>query len=376
MTDLGEQPVLPDYDGAYIGNVVPALFAPDRPAPWLPDVVRGAEQVVLLVLDGLGWQQLQERSSVAPVLASMVGGPITSVAPTTTSTALCSIITGMRPCEHGVVGYRLRVAVDGDDRVLNVLRWRTVDGDARESVPPSELQPRPAFGGRDVPVVTKSQFASTGFTVALGVTRLAGWSEPSSIAVEVGALLRAGEPFVYAYYDGLDRIAHERGFGPHYDAELRTCDRLVADVAAALPAGAVLLVTADHGQVDVGDRQIVLDEEVLDGVAFTSGENRFLWLHAAEGRAESVAARCRDRFEAPGQAWVRTRAEVVDGGWFGGPLAPEVAARLGDVAVVARAPVAFFDPADMGSSVLRCRHGSLTPAELFVPLLAVGSGDV
>ena len=57
-------------------------------------------------------------------------------------------------------------------------------------------------------------------------------------------------------------------------------------------------------------------------------------------------------------------------GWFGGPLSPEVAARVGDVAVVAHAPVAFLDPTDAGETVLRSRHGSLTPAEMWVPLVA------
>jgi hypothetical protein len=69
-------------------------------------------------------------------------------------------------------------------------------------------------------------------------------------------------------------------------------------------------------------------------------------------------------------AWVQSREEIVAGGWLGPtPPSPEVAARLGDVALVAHAPVAFVDPADMGGYLLRCRHGSLTSAEVLVPLL-------
>jgi hypothetical protein len=47
-----------------------------------------------------------------------------------------------------------------------------------------------------------------------------------------------------------------------------------------------------------------------------------------------------------------------------------IRARLGDVAVVAREAVSFDDPADTGHVVLVCRHGSLTSAEVRVPLLA------
>lgn len=361
----------PAYDGACIANLVPALLSEARAEhDWLPAPARALAPTVLLVLDGIGWDQLRERPHVAPTMTAAAGGPITSVAPTTTATALCSILLGSPPAEHGVVGYRMRVE---GDLVLNALRWRTAEGDARQSVPPAAFQPRRPFLGHDTPVVTKAEFRSTGFTTALGIDRLHGWEAPSSIAVEVGQLLRAGEPFVYAYYDGVDKIAHAKGFGPHYDAELAAADRLVADVAAAMPPGAVLVVTADHGQVEVGDRVIVLDDDVMADVALTSGEARFLWLHARPGRAEALAAQLRARYEVDGTASVLTREEVIARGLLGGDPAPAVRERLGDVAVLARDAVAFLDPADTGSVGLRCRHGSLTAAELLVPLLAVGS---
>ncbi|HNJ98612.1 MAG TPA: PglZ domain-containing protein, partial [Ilumatobacteraceae bacterium] len=61
-------PVLPEYSGANVRGIVPALLAPAAatlPA-WMPDAARGARQVVLLVVDGLGWEQLQERRVLAP----------------------------------------------------------------------------------------------------------------------------------------------------------------------------------------------------------------------------------------------------------------------------------------------------------------------
>jgi hypothetical protein len=70
---------------------------------------------------------------------------------------------------------------------------------------------------------------------------------------------------------------------------------------------------------------------------------------------------------------VRTREQVIDDGWFGGPLAPEAAGRLGDVALVARAPVAFLDPADPGETRLLARHGSLTSAEMYVPFVSMSA---
>lgn len=366
-------PLLPDYGGPCLSNLVPALQGRTPARGWLPEPATRARQIVLLVLDGLGWLQLQDRLALAPTLAAMAGGPIHSVAPTSTACALSSITLGRPPAAHGIVGYRVRVP---GGQVLNVLRWRTADGDARQQVPPEEFQTHRAFAGAPVPAVTRAEFAGSGFTLAhLSGAVLRGWREASSIAVEVRSLLREGHPLVYAYYDGIDHIAHERGFGPYYDAEVVASDRLVADVAAALPAGAALVVTSDHGQVDVGDRLVVLPPEVRDLCEAVSGEGRFAWLHARPGCAAALAEAVRPSVADTGLGWVVTREEAEAEGWFGGALAPDVSARLGDVALVARQPVAFVEPAgDAGSGHrgLRCRHGSLTADELLVPLLAVG----
>ncbi|MEZ5180443.1 MAG: alkaline phosphatase family protein [Acidimicrobiales bacterium] len=229
-----DQPVLPDYAGACISNIVPALLdGTVEPPPWLPELALDASQVVLLVLDGLGWEQLGERRSLAPTLCSLLGGPITTVSPSTTATALTSIATGLAPGRHGVVGYRVAV----DHEVLNILRWSTPEGDARARIVPEKFQPTEAFCGQRAAMVTKAEFATSGFSAAhLGGARFRGYRVPSTMVVELGAALRAGEPFVYAYYDGIDKVSHEYGLADHYDAELVAVDRLVGDVLGVLPA--------------------------------------------------------------------------------------------------------------------------------------------
>jgi hypothetical protein len=144
------RPLLPDYAGASLPNLVAALSGPPGGRPdWLPGPVAEARQVVLLVVDGLGWLQLRARPACAPTLSAMTGGPITSVVPTTTATALASITLGCAPAVHGMVGYRLRVTgPGGDPEILNTLRWTTASGDARPTVAaPGFLTGRP-FAGR------------------------------------------------------------------------------------------------------------------------------------------------------------------------------------------------------------------------------------
>ena len=360
-----DNPVLPDYSGACIANLVPALLdGAVEPPPWLPAAALDADQVVLLVLDGIGWDQLHDRASLAPTLLGMTGGPITSVSPSTTATALTSITTGLAPGEHGVVGYRVAV----DHEVLNVLRWNTPAGDARKTIDPRAFQPAEPFCHQRPCIVTKAEFVTTGFSSAhLAGVRFNGYRTTSSLLVEIHWALRAGEPFVYAYYDGVDKVSHEYGLGEHFDAEYRAVDHLVAEILDGLPPGAALVITADHGQVEVGDRIVQLDADVAAHVSFQSGEGRFRWLHARPGRVEALAEAARARHG--DTAWVRTRDQTIDEGWWGPAVTDAARGRLGDVALVAREPVSYHDAADSGPYELIGRHGSLTAAEMYVPLL-------
>lgn len=357
--------VVPDYAGACVCNIVPALLEyPPLGDGWMPERVADADQVVLFVVDGLGWHQLRARATIAPVLAAASGTAITTVAPSTTATALTSIATGTPPGEHGVVGYKVRVGAE----TLNTLRYTTRRGDARAMVPPRDFQRIAPFGGRAPVVVNRKEFVDSGFTTThLDGVRYRPYGTMATLVHEVVQATAEGERFVYAYYDGLDRVGHERGHGAVFDAELAFIDRLIGDLRGALADDVVLLVTADHGQVDTGETVRPIAPEVLRHCTAVSGEDRFIWLHAPG----SAAAAARSATDHHGdEAWVLPVDEAIDRGLFGPRLTGEARARLGDVAIIARGRAAFFDP-QMRPPRLLARHGSLTPAEMHVPLLAV-----
>jgi hypothetical protein len=363
-----EQPIVPDYSGANVRGLIPSLLGPggwSNGLPgWMPANLAAAEHVVLLVLDGLGWDQLQTHQHLAPNLMAMTGRPIHTVAPTTTATALTSNSTAKTPGEHGLIAYR--IVLSGEE--MNVLRWNVGEQAVRRSHPPRDVQPFESFLGHDVPVVSPAELQNSAFSEAhLRSGRSAGWRAASSIPIIACDEVEAGAPFVYCYYGGIDKVAHERGFGQFYDIELRYADWLVGEMLAALPAGTALLVTADHGQVEVGERILHPSRELLAAVTMQSGEGRFRWLHTPAGAVHDTAQTALAEFGEV--AWVVTREQTIDEQWFGPTIAPPVQARLGDVALVARQPVSFHEPADSGPFELVCRHGSLTSAEVNVPLL-------
>lgn len=365
------EPILPDYAGPNLCGVVPGclLRAPGSRPEWFPTPLQDAGSIVLLLVDGLGLEQLTQRTAVAPILSGFETTAITSVVPSTTASALTSLSTGTSPAEHGIIGYRMSMG----DQVMNTLRWGSSRGDLRRLHIPAQIQPIPPFAGTAVPVVSRADLEGSAFTEAhLRGTRPRGWRVPSGIVAETASLVRAGEQFVYVYYDGLDKTAHERGFGAHYDAELTFIDWLVGALLEALPADTTLAVTADHGQVHVGPAIVVLPADLVDDIHHQSGEGRFRWLHARRGRAGDVLARAEELFS--DRAWVVGRDRIVDERWFGpstgGTVSDAVARRFGDVALVPFADISFDDPLDSGPISLVCRHGSLTSAEMVVPLAA------
>ena len=139
--------------------------------------------------------------------------------------------------------------------------------------------------------------------------------------------------------------------------------------------GTGVIVTADHGMVDVPRHRHVLlsdGDGLVDGVRHIGGEPRMLHLYAEADAAADVLAAWRESESS--RSWVMSRQEAIDAGLFG-PVADAVRARIGDVLVAARAGIAYYDdrPADKGPQKMVGQHGSLTHEERTVPLLRLGA---
>ena len=354
---------LPTYDGHCVTAVAPALCAGVE-AGLVSDAVAAARTVVLLVVDGLGWHQLRRHRALAPALAaaSAATPPITTVVPSTTATALTSLATGAAPGEHGLVGYRIATSLG----LLNALRWRAGGRDARAELPPDELQPVEPFCGQPAAVVTRAEFRHSGFSGAhLRGGTFWGWHDLPGFVAAVRAAVDEGFRFVFAYYDTVDKIAHEFGLGEHYHAALAETERLAVALRSDLPAAVPVIVTADHGVVEVLEPPVMVDPEVAALTDGWSGEARLLWLHACAGAESALASAC-ERYA--GIAEIAPVEQVLDEQWLGRHVTETARGRLGDVALVPRGLQAFTMPdEDQPHHALIGRHGGLTAEEMLVP---------
>jgi len=329
---------------------------------------------VVLLADGLGLAALEARAGHARTLASRLGedGPISSIFPTTTAAALATLATGELPGQHGLVGYSVLDAAN--DRVVNQLTgWDDDAMTADWQRLPTLFQAADARGLGAI-AIGPARYAESGFTRA--VLRGAEYRAGASIADRLARAheaLSGPSALIYVYVPELDTASHAHGLeSPNWLAALEELDAAVGRFAPRLGPEHGLLVTADHGVIDVPhEAQIVVDTELLRGVRHVAGEPRCLQLHLEAGeRADEHAERW--RLAEGSRVWVATRAEAVAAGWFG-EVAPEVLPRIGDVLVAARKRVAYYaDPDDRGRRMIG-QHGSLSPDELNIPLLRFGA---
>ncbi len=339
-----------------------------------------ANRIVLVLVDGLGAASLRARAGHARTLSAASGASIDTVFPTTTAAALASLTTGQLPGQHGLVGYSVLDAAN--DRVINQLSgW-----DAR--LDPLTWQRTPTLFQRAVAegftavVVGPARYADSGFTQA--VLRGAEYRSAASVAdrFEVAAAwLREPGPagVLYLYVPELDSIAHASGWeSPEWTERLESIDAEVRRLAGVLGSKNGMLVTADHGIVDIPvSAHLLIDTapELLAGIRHVAGEPRCLQLYfepsLSDNERDAVVARWRDAES--DRAWVATREEAVAADWFG-EVAPEVKPRIGDILIAARKNVAYYDgrTADKHSLAMIGQHGSWSAAELQVPLARFG----
>lgn len=333
--------------------------------------------LVLVVIDGLGLENLRARAAHARELSGMSTRRLSTVIPSTTGAALTSLLTGRLPGSHGLIGYRIRHPEAG--LVTTLSEWDGIR-QPREWQRATPLFERARELGLRSVAIGRPAHATGGLTEAIlrGADYLPGPTIEDRCAI-ASRLLRDAEPaLVYLYIDELDRAAHRDGW--QSDAWLRRLEQVDAALGAlrrTLPSDTAMVVTADHGIVDVpADQRVLLDPatDALSTVAEIGGEPRFRSLYLTSGSdPEAVSHEVQQLLRK--RAWVGTRDAAIDGGWFG-PVAPGVAERLGDVLVVARGQSAFLLPSDSAQAqAMVGHHGGLSDAERGVPLIWGGALD-
>ncbi|SDS76798.1 Predicted pyrophosphatase or phosphodiesterase, AlkP superfamily [Microterricola viridarii] len=367
--------------GPRLADVLRSCLQSVRAEPNVLSLPASSHAIVLLV-DGLGASALRSRSGHARFLASRMAKSdvIEGVFPATTASAIATLTTASAPGEHGMVGYSVLDAEN--DRLVNQLKgW---DAQMR---PESWQLRRTVFeqaqdAGVPAFAIGTARYADSGLTHA--VLRGASYVSADTLEERFAAAQRVIDSteraIVYLYVAELDMAAHAKGWeSDKWLGELEKLDSALARFAGGLRKGVGVLLTADHGIVDVPlDKHVLYDTvpELIAGVRHVGGEPRCLQLYLEPGLPASAADELAEswrRVEGD-RVWVSTRAEAIADGLFG-DVDPRAEPRIGDVLVAARKLVAYYDSRDItrsGRSMIG-QHGSLSDEEMRIPLVRLGA---
>lgn len=343
-----------------------------------------ASRVCVVLADGLGRNLLKQKAAHTPFLRSVIQAGqgdvpvwLDSAFPSTTAAALSSFGTGLPPGQHGMAGYDV---LDPDqDKVVNLL------GNWDPGVDPEAWQPFPTVLERaasqvDVTTVSLPQFGDSPMTRAAlrGGRFLPGTTAHARTAAAAEAMAGTGSSLMYFYVNDLDKAGHRYGCqSEQWEHQLEELDGTLKRLHASLPAGTTILLTADHGMLDVPEQHRIdysTDPALIDGVRHTAGEPRMVHLYLEEGgNRDHLLEAWRARFG--GRIWAFTRDEAISAGLFG-QVRPAVEPRIGDVMIAARDSLALYDTRRSRPTAMEVvgQHGSLTKAEREVPLLCFTAG--
>ena len=409
----GEAFIMPHYGGFSIASLpatVVGLFGKEHEAPLvqadlepaLPrnawsDLAGDVRCVVMVILDAVGYLDFQRLLAAEDGVFSQLAQkgtlvPLTSVFPSTTMAAMSSLWTGRTPGDHGFLGRRLFLsefgvladmirlmpAIHGQPGAL--LQWGWVPEDF---VPvPHLAQLLSAVGIRTVTHLYGPHIGGGLSRLFLrGVAGVQGFVNYSDMWINLRDTLlhRTEEPLlVNVYWSGTDDVAHT--YGPEnerFQAALRQIAvSFDADFLRLLPAvareGTVLLITADHGQVETPPERAVhlSDHPALQEMLLVppAAEPRASYLHVRRGQAAAVRAyiaeHLADRF------LLLDVDQVVAAGLFGsGEMPLESRTRLGDMLLLARDDSRLIP--EGATARERGEHGGMRPEEMLVPLLMV-----
>lgn len=383
----------PDYQGGSLVNLMSSIlrargattaaagYPPLRDADAaLEEALAGARSLVLLVIDGLGYEYLTHTHPRSHITAAL-RLRLTSVFPTTTATAVTTLLSGLAPQQHGLPGWFSYLREVGS--VVAVLPFRARHGGpslARLGIPPRAILDWPPLFdrlGQSSLLVSPQSIAESDFSVTTGgrAARRPFEDLDGLFAVLQRLVRKRGAPrYIHAYWPELDSLGHRFGVGSSEVAE--EFGRLDAALARFMDSiqgsDTLVLLTADHGMIDTRPERLVhLDAHPQLARTLRlplCGEPRVAYCYVEPDRHEAFEDYVRDEFQ--GFCSVYASSALLEQGLYGsGAVHPRFAERLGDYTLL------MSDHAVIKDRLLGERpfdqigvHGGLTSAELYVPL--------
>lgn len=370
--------IFPDYKNSVV-NVSASVLAALGGHPVYPVLKKlgflaKSKKIVLMVIDGMGYEFLKQQGKDSFFACHCVDR-ITSTFPPTTVTAEISLETGVAPMQHGITGWTMYLKELGV--VSKILLFETRAGGSltqmgvkREDIYTEKLlfQKAGAPSVMVLPRVVTTRFCTDDWAAAFD--DLNGFVEQTKIAAA-----KPGIRFVYSYWIELDHLCHK--FGCSSDeavGHFRDLDKRIAGLAGDLKdGGADLIITADHGLIDIPlENRIDLRAypDIYDCLVLPlCGDSRAAFCYVKSGRAREFESLVKQKL---GFCCVpRKSADLLKKGVFGnGAENPRLRDRIGDYILLAKKNYTIRDLLRNETKLnLKAHHGGTSNQEMYVPLI-------
>ena len=365
---------LPDYDNSILGipNSILAHYRAKPHHKTLPildeKLLKGYRNIVLLVLDGLGYDALKTHAPDG-FLAENCIAQISSVYPCTTTSALTTFETGLTPLEHAWLGWSMYFkeigkCVDlfnghqsGTDRpaAAKSIAWETIGfrnlfGKIKEVDPAIECCRVSPFGEREY------------------------WSDTNeAVCKHIEALCKKdGRRYIYAYHFQPDEDMHKFGCNSErVKADIVLFDKQIEQLSTSL-TDTLLIVTSDHGLTDSTFSMIEDFPEIEECLlTLPNREPRSLSLFIRPEYENVFPERWKKHFGNDFQ--LMTSEDVLVKGFFGDGI-PHNRAKdfLGDYVALATGNRALWYRNEKGEELsFKACHAGLRREEMIVPLVLI-----
>jgi hypothetical protein len=401
--------VTPEYQGQCISNL-PDTFAnllavksyrSPLSEPKFYDFAKSTtiENVLFLLLDGFGFNSIQfvKQNFGFPSFDKLEHDsqilPLTSVFPSTTSTATTSIHTGLTPQEHGIIGYTMYMNEIG--AITQMLDLGPVF--SRRSLFELGFDPAKLIGKKTL----HERFAESGVPSNLYINKYivgSGLSQVTNRGANVFPVLTASDLFVgvrrnlessskgsalhFAYHASPDTIAHARSpFSQEYAAEVEAIfyginKELREKLDPEIAKKTILMISADHGLCHIDARDIIDIANHVDLLNLLkvppTGDSRCLILHA---KSEEKISQIEDYFQSKfkGMFHLLNSRDALRQGLLGvGEIKEQVRDRIGDLIAIPKIDNAIDNSnVQPRNEYVPGRHGGLSSNEMIVPLITI-----
>ncbi len=316
-----------------------------------------AQNVIVLLIDGMGIRNLQRYADKYPTIQRLIETPGRTTLPSTTPVALASLGTARTPAEHGFLGATFLV----EGQLLQPLKW-SHDPHPFSMWPETTIFEQAWNLGIDVRRVGPAAYRNSGLTSAV----LRGGEHVPAETLDdlIEVLPKVTNPsFTYGYYPQLDRIGHVHGCeSADFEAELERIIEAITAIEASMPANTLLVVTADHGMVDISRRIWREDDaDFVRDVDFLTGEPRFRHIYTKQpAKVLSRYRKLEDDF------FVLTNEQFVE--LLGSDTIYRD--RIGDIVLIAKGDDVGFCSRDIDNRVssLIGQHGGASDTERDIPI--------